>query len=117
MDHPTVIMGVEPVEARPIRSNPNMRRDEDTFAIDVDGDVRMDVNATLLGVLTGDVVYRRVHRWRGRCLLLPHDQGDKADNHQHADCNETNGRAAPGMDDALLLLFTPTRFFAAPFWP
>ncbi len=93
-----------------------MRRDEDTFAIDVDGDVRMDVYATLLGVLTGDVVYHWVHHRCGRCLMLPHDQGDKADNHQHADSNETDGRAVPGMDDALLL-FTPARFLAVLFWP
>ena len=87
-----------------------MRGDEGAFAIDIDGDMRMDVHATLLGILTGDVVYRRVHHRRGRCLLLPHYQGDEADNHQHADCNETDGCAAPRMDDAL-------RFLAAPFWP
>ena len=94
-----------------------MRRDEDTFAIDVDGHMCMDVYATLLGVLTGDVVYRRVHHRRGRCLMLPHDQGDEADNHQYTYRDETDGRAAPGMNDALLLFFTPMQLLAVFFWP
>ncbi len=117
MDNSTVIVGVEPVEARPIRSNPNMCGDEGAFAIDVDAHMRMDVYATLLSVLTGDVVYRRVHHRLGRCLLLPHYQGDEADNHQHADCNETNSRDTPLPNGVPLFLFTPTRVFAAPFWP
>ncbi len=117
MDNPTVIMGVEPVEARSIRSNPHMRGDEGAFAIDIDGDVRMDVHATLLGVLAGNVVYRRIHHQRGRRLMLPHDQGDKAGNYQYTYRNETDGRAAPGMNDALLLFFTPVQLLAVFFWP
>ena len=61
MDDPTRIMRVQPIEARTIRSNPDIRRDEDAFAIDVDGHMGMEVYATLLSTLTGDMVYRRIY--------------------------------------------------------
>lgn len=102
MDDPTLIVRVEPVEARTIRGNPNMR---------------MEVGATLLSMLTGDVVYRRVHHRHGRCSLLPHYHGDKADDNQHADCNETDDRAAPRADDTPLPFFRPVGVDAAPFLP
>src|SRR6516165_8532993 len=62
MNHPITGMGVQPVETRLIRSNPDALRDRDWFSINIDGDMGVDMIRSLFQRITTDAIYWRIGR-------------------------------------------------------
>src|SRR5260221_8796486 len=82
MDHSGIIMCVQPIEARTIRGNPNIRRNGCFRSIYIHRHMRMNVRAALLSTLTGNVIYRRV-RGIGGGLALRSKEVNKASKSPH----------------------------------
>src|SRR6266849_6672046 len=116
VDNTGTVVGVQPVETRAVRGNPDIRRERSGGAIDVDGHMRVYVSATLLRTLTGNLIYRGI-RCVGRGLILYHRENDEADNRQRNDRGDTDRRDTLRPGGALPLFFPPALFLAPLFLP
>jgi hypothetical protein len=102
--NPAIIVSVDPVDAGVIVGDPNMRWDEGTSAIDVDGHMHVEVRVALVGALTGNAVYREIDRPNGRASRCPSPR-EEADDHDHTCGDDTDGCDTTRAPDVLPRFF------------
>src|SRR5260221_4769908 len=114
MDHSGIIMCVQPIEARTIRGNPNIRRNGWFRSIYIHGHMRMNVRAALLSTLTGNVIYRRV-RGIGGGLGFAYNQVNQGGNNPQQPPRDGECRHKPHPRRTPPLFLSPFLFLSPAF--
>src|SRR6266702_2446100 len=116
VDHSIAGVRVQPVEARAVGRNTDLRRDGQRFPINVDGYMGMNVNVEMFITITRCAIYGRIGSV-GRCLTLRNNEIDEAGNKQYSRRDDADDRDALSASGTPPLFFTPKLFLAASFLP
>lgn len=116
MDHTIAGMRMQPVEARVIRCNTDLRRNGCDLPINVYGHMGMNMEVAMFKTIAGNAIDGRIS-WVRRSLALcdgeigeaSNSQCDHADDDEYCDALRSSGSSP--------LFFTPSLFLAALFLP